>query len=196
MKLVVYHSLTDKNKSPCRTRRLTILANIHADGVRVGEVGGLHGVAGGPHVVEEEDGHGREAEDAQPGHAQDVRQEHKLETATHTHTRASSGESQLVRHHLRPGSQRVCSYHSTDAASTDGGLELAVKLLNGAGGVEALSQQDDPVQEEEGGDAVDDVLHQLDAVRGGDVGQRSGESQESTENWGYLQAPQVIFWDF
>lgn len=41
-----------------------------------------------------------------------------------------------------------------------------MKLLDGAGRVEALSQQDDPVQEEEGGDAVDDVLHQLDSVRG------------------------------
>lgn len=72
----------------------------------------------------------------------------------------------LLRHHLRSGSQHVCTYQSADAASTDGGLELAVKLLDGAGGVEALSQQDDPVQEEEGGNAVDDVLHQLDSVRG------------------------------
>lgn len=38
-----------------------------------------------------------------------------------------------------------------------------MELLHGAGGVEALSQQDDAVQEEEGGDAVDDVLHQLDS---------------------------------
>lgn len=52
-------------------------------------------------------------------------------------------------------------YHSADAAPADGGLELAVQFLDGAGGVEALGQQDDPVQEEEGGDAVNDVLHQL-----------------------------------
>ncbi|TNN51880.1 hypothetical protein EYF80_037906 [Liparis tanakae] len=42
------------------------------DGLDVGEVGrgGAHGGAGGPHVVEEEDRHGGEAEHAEPGHAQ------------------------------------------------------------------------------------------------------------------------------
>lgn len=39
-----------------------------------------------------------------------------------------------------------------------------MQLLDGAGGVKALSQEDDPVQEEKGGDAVDDVLHQLYSV--------------------------------
>lgn len=42
----------------------------------------------------------------------------------------------------------VLTYHSTDAASADGGLELAVQFLDCAGRVEALGQQDDPVQEE------------------------------------------------
>lgn len=59
----------------------------------------------------------------------------------------------------------VCAltYEGGDAASTDGGLEVALQLLlDGAGGVEALSQQDDGVDEEEGGDAVDDVLKDLD----------------------------------
>lgn len=64
-------------------RRLTVLANVYADGVDVGEVGGLHGGAGGPHVVEEEDWHGGEAKHAQPGHAQNVRQEDKLQMRTH-----------------------------------------------------------------------------------------------------------------
>ena len=60
------------------------------------------------------------------------------------------------------------THHPTDTASTDSGLELAVELLDGAGGVEALRQQDDPVQEEERGDAIDDVLHELDSVAEGE----------------------------
>lgn len=59
---------------------LTILTNVHADGVDVGEVGHgrLHGVAGRPHVVKEEDRYGRETKHTEPGHAQNVREEHKL----------------------------------------------------------------------------------------------------------------------
>lgn len=60
---------------------------------------------------------------------------------------------------------RSYTYHSTDAASTDGGLELAVQLLDCAGCVEALSQQNDPVQEEKRSDAIDDILHQLYSVK-------------------------------
>jgi len=60
------------------------------------------------------------------------------------------------------------TYEGGDAAATDGGLEVALQLLlDGAGGVKALGQQDDGVDEEEGGDAVDDVLKDLDAERGG-----------------------------
>ena len=61
---------------------LTVLTNIHADGVDVGEVGHgrPQGSTGGPHVVEEEDGHRGEAEHAELGHAQDVREEDKLRT--------------------------------------------------------------------------------------------------------------------
>lgn len=55
------------------------------------------------------------------------------------------------------------TYECGDAASADGGLEVALQLLlDGAGGVEALSQEDDGVDEEEGGHAVDDVLEDLD----------------------------------
>lgn len=55
------------------------------------------------------------------------------------------------------------TYESSDAASAHGGLEVALQLLlDGAGGVKALSQEDDGVDEEEGGDAVDDVLKDLD----------------------------------
>lgn len=60
----------------------------------------------------------------------------------------------------------VCwTYESGDAASAHGGLEVALQLLlDGAGGVEALGQKDDGVDEEEGGDAVDDVLEDLDTA--------------------------------
>lgn len=40
-----------------------------------------------------------------------------------------------------------------------------MQLLDGAGGVKALGQEDDPVEEEKGSDAVDDVLHQLYSVK-------------------------------
>lgn len=58
----------------------------------------------------------------------------------------------------------IVTYHPTNTAPANGGLELAVQLLHSAGGVEALGQQDDPIEEEEGGDAIDDVLHQLYSV--------------------------------
>lgn len=61
---------------------------------------------------------------------------------------------------------RVCicvfTYKGGDAASTDGGLEVTLQLLlDGAGGVKALSQQDDGVDKEEGANAIDDVLKNL-----------------------------------
>lgn len=58
----------------------------------------------------------------------------------------------------------IVTYHPTNTAPANGCLELAVQLLDSAGGVEALGQQDDPIEEEEGGDAIDDVLHQLYSV--------------------------------
>ncbi len=39
-----------------------------------------------------------------------------------------------------------------------------MELFDGAGGVKALGEQNDAVQKEEGGDAVDDVLHELDSA--------------------------------
>lgn len=59
----------------------------------------------------------------------------------------------------------LVAYQSTDAAAADGGLELAVQLLDCAGCIEALGQQNDPVQEEERSNAIDDILHQLYSVR-------------------------------
>lgn len=56
------------------------------------------------------------------------------------------------------------TYKGSDAASTGSGLEVTLQLLlDSAGGVESLSQQDDGVDEKEGGNAIDDVLKDLDA---------------------------------
>lgn len=55
------------------------------------------------------------------------------------------------------------TYKSSDATSAHGGLEVTLQLLlDGTGGVKALGQKDDGVDEEKGGDAVDDVLEDLD----------------------------------
>lgn len=156
----------------------TILTNINADGVDVGHVGhgGPHGCTGGPHVVEEENGHGGEAENPEPGHSQDVREEHKLAGGHKGSIREplnlrfneklplQSRDTKGVKRSTREDPV-VSTYHSTDAAPADGRLEFAVQLFNGAGGIKALSQEDDPVQEEKGSDAVDDVLHQLNPVK-------------------------------
>lgn len=71
---------------------LTVLTNIHADGVDASYVERwrIHGITGGPHVVEEEDGYGGEAKHAQPSHTQDVREEHKLKMQKNSTTLASS----------------------------------------------------------------------------------------------------------
>lgn len=61
-------------------RQLTVLPDIHTDGVRRGDVGvgRLHGSTGIPHVEEEQDRYRREAEDGEEGQSEDVGQEHEL----------------------------------------------------------------------------------------------------------------------
>lgn len=88
--LVIKGSNWCQTKTKCHP--LTVLTDIHADGVNVGEVGhgSPHGGTGGPHVVEEEDRHSGEAEHTEPGHTQDVCEEHKLRAQrrhnkTHAH---------------------------------------------------------------------------------------------------------------
>lgn len=60
---------------------LTILPNVHTDGVRWGDVGirRPHGSTSIPHVEKEENWDGREAEDGEEGQGEDVGQEHELE---------------------------------------------------------------------------------------------------------------------
>lgn len=67
----------------------------------------------------------------------------------------------LPQHHERHTVR--ASYHSTDATSTRGCLELAMDFLNSAGGIKPFRQEDDSIQEEEGSNSVDDILHYLDA---------------------------------
>lgn len=58
----------------------TVLPDVHADGVRGGDVGvgRPHRRASVPHVEEEENGNRREAEDGQEGQEKNVCQEHEL----------------------------------------------------------------------------------------------------------------------
>lgn len=74
---------------------------------------------------------------------------------------------------LPPGSHR-----QTEAAAALGAPELAEGLLDGAGGVESLSEQQDAIEEEKGRQAVDHVLEVLDAGRG-----EARSSQQKRTGW-------------
>lgn len=57
----------------------------------------------------------------------------------------------------------VLTYKGSDATSADSRLKVTLQLLlDGAGGVKALPQQEDGVDQEERGDAVNDILKDLD----------------------------------
>lgn len=53
-------------------------------------------------------------------------------------------------------------YRCTQALAADGGLVVAKDLPDCAGGVEALSQQEGPIKEEERGSSIDDILESMD----------------------------------
>lgn len=53
------------------------------------------------------------------------------------------------------------SHRGAEAAATHGAPELSKGLPGSARGVEALSQQHDAVEEEKGGQTVDDILEIL-----------------------------------
>lgn len=57
------------------------------------------------------------------------------------------------------------SHRGAEAAATHGAPELSKGLPGNAGGVEALSQQHDAVEEEKGGQTVDDILEILNAEK-------------------------------
>lgn len=57
------------------------------------------------------------------------------------------------------------SHRGAEAATTHSAPELSEGLLGSAGGVEALSQQHDAVEEEKGGQTIDDILEILNAER-------------------------------
>lgn len=62
---------------------------------------------------------------------------------------------------------RVPSHRGAEAAATHGAPELPKGLPGDAGGVEALSQKHDAVEEEKRGQAIDDVLEILNAKKEG-----------------------------
>lgn len=58
--------------------------------------------------------------------------------------------------------RRLYPYPSADAASAGGDLEVSVQVLDGSAGEEALHHQQDAVDEESRGDAVDHILDDVD----------------------------------
>lgn len=57
------------------------------------------------------------------------------------------------------------SHRRAETAATHGAPELSKGLLGSACGVEALSQQHDAIEEEKGGQTIDDILEILNAER-------------------------------
>lgn len=53
-------------------------------------------------------------------------------------------------------------YRCAQALAADGGLVVAKDLPDCTGGVEALSQQEGPIKEEERGSSIDDILEGMD----------------------------------
>lgn len=58
------------------------------------------------------------------------------------------------------------SHRGAEAAATHGAPELSKGLLGSARGVESLSQKHDAVEEEKGGQTVDDILEILNTADG------------------------------
>lgn len=52
-------------------------------------------------------------------------------------------------------------YRCAQALAADGGLVVAKDLPDCTGGVEALSQQEGPIKEEERGSSIDDILESM-----------------------------------
>lgn len=66
------------------------------------------------------------------------------------------------------------SHRGAEAAATHGAPELSKGLLGSACGVEALGQQHDAVEEEKGGQTIDDILEILDAKKKRKKGKTQG----------------------
>lgn len=79
------------------------------------------------------------------------------------------------RSHPLPSPRPTASHRGAEAAATHGAPELPKGLPGSAGGVEALGQQHDAVEEEKRGQAIDDVLEILNAEK---VGRKSVKLRE------------------
>lgn len=82
-----------------------------------------------------------------------------IEVNVHRHSRAGK--------HQEPyNSQGIGDAHKrcAQALAADGGLVVAKDLPDCAGGVEALSQQEGPIKEEERGSSIDDILESMNHI--------------------------------
>lgn len=70
-------------------------------------------------------------------------------------------------------------YRSAEALATDGGLVVSKDLSDGASGVEALSQQEGSIKEEERSCSIDDILECMDP--GVETGKRQRQRQGERE---------------
>lgn len=75
------------------------------------------------------------------------------------------------KHQQPQHSQDICHHYErgAEAAATHGAPELSKGLLGSARGVESLSQKHDAVEEEKGGQTIDDILEILNNVSKGYV---------------------------
>lgn len=82
-----------------------------------------------------------------------------IEVNVHRHSRAGK--------HQEPyNSQGIGDAHKrcAQALAADGGLVVAKDLPDCTGGVEALSQQEGPIKEEERGSSIDDILEGMNHI--------------------------------
>lgn len=82
-----------------------------------------------------------------------------VEVNVHRHSRTG-------KHQEPHNGQGISDAHKrcTQALAADGGLVVAKDLPDCAGGVEALSQQEGPIKEEERGSSIDDILEAMNHI--------------------------------
>lgn len=76
------------------------------------------------------------------------------------------GHSRAGKHQEPHNGQGIGDAHKrcAQALAADGGLVVAKDLPDCTGGVEALSQQEGPIKEEERGSSIDDILEGMDHI--------------------------------
>lgn len=82
-----------------------------------------------------------------------------VEVNVHRHSRTGKHQEPHNRQGIGDAHKRCAQ-----ALAADGGLVVAKDLPDCAGGVEALSQQEGPIKEEERGSSIDDILEGMDHI--------------------------------